>query len=139
MAKRFFDTNILVYAFADHPKAALAGSLLLEGGDISVQVLNEFTNVARRKMGFDWASIETAIADILVLARAVHPLDMEVHHSARTIAGRYGLGFYDSLIVAAALQARCDILYSEDMQDGMEIDGKIVIRNPFLALAAPLF
>lgn len=138
MAKGFFDTNIIIYAFADDPKAAVAGSLLLEGGDISVQVLNEFTQVARRKLGYDWAKIAGAVADIQLLVRAVHPVDVDAHHRARSIAERYKLAFYDSLIVASALCARCEILYSEDMQDGMEIDGRIVIRNPFLALAAPL-
>ena len=138
MAKAFFDTNIIIYAFADEPKAAIAGSLLLDGGDISVQVLNEFTRVARRKLGYEWTRIDGAIANLLLLVRAVHPVDVDTHNRARSIAERYKMAFYDSVIVASALQARCDILYSEDMQDGMEIDGKIVIRNPFLALPAPL-
>lgn len=134
MPKAFFDTNIVIYAFSDDARASIAGTLLLQGGDISVQVLNEFTHVARRKMGFDWAMIGTAIADLQLLVRAVHPIDIGIHSSARVIAERYRLSFYDSLIVASALHARCDILYSKDMQDGMEVEGKIVIRNPFLAL-----
>jgi len=138
MAKAFFDTNIVIYAFSDDPKASIAGTLLLQGGDISVQVLNEFTHVARRKMGFEWDEIGAAIPDLHILARAVHPIDIGIHGHARSIAERHQLSCYDGLIVASALQARCDILYSEDMQDGMEVEGKIVIRNPFLALPAPL-
>lgn len=138
MARAFFDTNIILYAFADDPKAQVAGALLLEGGDISVQVLNEFTQVARRKMGYDWTMIANAIADIRLLMRVVHPIDVDTHLRARSIAERYTLSFYDSLIVAAALKAHCDTLYSEDMQDGMEIEGALVIRNPFLALPSAL-
>lgn len=133
MARIFYDSNIIIYAFANDAKAPVAGDLLLQGGEISVQVLNEFTHVARRKLGFDWDMIDNAIADICVLARAVHPILLDTHIQARSIAQRHKLSYYDSVIIASALHARCDMLYSEDMQDGMVIDDRLLIRNPFVA------
>ncbi|MBA2920769.1 PIN domain-containing protein [Sphingomonas sp. MAH-20] len=131
MARAFLDTNVLVYAFADDPRATVAERLLAEGNDVSVQVLNEFANVARRKLGFDWRQVRDGLASIRALARAIHPVDLKTHTHALWLAERYGLSVYDALIVAAALQARCDLLYSEDMQNGMEIEGGLCIRNPF--------
>jgi predicted nucleic acid-binding protein len=131
MSRAFFDSNLVVYAFSDDPRAAAAERLLAEGGHISVQVLNEFVNVARRKLGFDWAEIDVALDAIRKLVRAVHPIDLETHARALTLAQRYGFAFYDALIVSSALKAKCDMLYSEDMQDGLEVEGSLRITNPF--------
>lgn len=131
MAKAFFDSNIIIYAFSDDPRSAIAEDLLARGGDVSVQVLHEFTNVARRKLGFEWSRIEEALRAIRVLTRAIHPIDLETHIGALALAQRYGFSFYDALIVSAAIQARCDILYSEDMQDGLVIGGGLRIANAF--------
>lgn len=131
MAKAFLDTNVIVYAFGDDERAKTAEMLLAQGGDLSVQVLNEFTNVARRKLGFDWKQTRDALAAIQTLARAIHPINLATHNSAITLAQRYGFSFYDSLIVASAMQARSKILYSEDMQDGLEVEGGLRIINPF--------
>jgi predicted nucleic acid-binding protein len=131
VAKFFLDSNVVLYAFTDDRRSAVAESLLAKGGDLSVQVLNEFTNVARRKLGFDWSQVEDAVNAIGTLARAIHPIDLETHTDALALARRHGLSFYDALIVASALRARCEILYSEDMHDGMAIDGRLQIVNPF--------
>lgn len=128
----FFDTNVLVYAFSDGPKRQPAREALAAGGVISAQVLNEFTNVSRRKQKREWAEIEAALAVVRARFPKVVPLTAETHAAALVIARDHGLAFYDALIVAAALEAGCDTLYSEDLQDGRAIGG-LTIRNPFLA------
>jgi predicted nucleic acid-binding protein len=128
--KIFLDSNIVLYAFTDDVRSAIAETLLAQGADLSVQVLNEFTNVARKKLGFDWSQIEDALKAIRVLARAIHPVDIESHSRAVVLAQRYGFSFYDALIIASAQIAQCEILYSEDLQHGQTIDG-LTIANPF--------
>lgn len=130
MSKLFLDSNIVLYAFTNDARSAVAESLLAEGPDLSVQVLNEFANVARKKLEFDWNQIEEALTAIHVLAGTIHPIDIESHSSAVVLARRYGFSFYDALNVASAQIARCDILYSEDFQHGQKIGG-VTIRNPF--------
>ena len=129
--KRFFDTNVLIYAFAtDDPRNELAEDLLAEGGTVSVQVLSEFVNVSRHKLGREWNEIRDELLVMKKLLDPPMPLTAETHGSAVDIAERYRFHFYDSLIVAAALQAKCSILYTEDLQHGQKIDG-LAIRNPF--------
>lgn len=130
MPKVFLDSNIVLYAFTNDARSAVAESLLVEGPDLSVQVLNEFVNVARKKLGFDWKEIEEALKAIHALVGAIHPIDVESNSTAIVLARRYGFSFYDALIVASARIAQCEILYSEDMQHGQKIDG-LTIRNPF--------
>lgn len=131
MTRAFLDTNILVYAFSDDSRNAVAEQLLGKGGEISIQVVNEFSNVARRKLGFDWAQISDAVDAIRALARGIHLLDLETHAEAVRLAGQHGFSFYDALIVASALRAKCDLLYTEDMQSGLLVDGRLRIENPF--------
>lgn len=133
LAEVFLDTNVLIYAIAEQDRrGARAEALLASGGRISVQGLNEFVSVARRKMGMSWKDIAEAVEAILVLCPSPIPISLEIHRLARGIAERYGYGMYDALVLAAALQARSKILYSEDFQDGQIIEGKLTIRNPFL-------
>jgi len=127
----FFDTNILVYAQQAGTKADRARALLAGGGKLSVQVLNEFTAVARRKQGKDWREIAEAIADALVLVDPPIALTVDLHVAARALAEDHRLSFYDALIVAAAIEGECDVLYSEDLQHGGAI-GSLTIRNPFI-------
>jgi predicted nucleic acid-binding protein len=133
VTRSFLDSNVVVYAFSDDPRNAVAEELLGRGCEISVQVLNEFTNVARRKLGFSWAEITDAVDAITTLSRAVHSLDLATHQEAVRLAERYGFGFYDALIVASALRAGCAVLYSEDMQHGLTVDERLRIANPFQA------
>jgi predicted nucleic acid-binding protein len=128
----FFDTNILVYAQQNGAKADKARALLAAGGILSVQVLNEFTAVARRKLGKEWDDIGDAIDDVLALVDPPLPLTMALHARAREIARDHGFGFYDALIVATALDAGCDTLLSEDLQDNRVLDALTII-NPFRA------
>jgi predicted nucleic acid-binding protein len=127
----FFDTNILVYAQQVDGKADRARALFAAGGKLSVQVLNEFTAVSRRKQKRDWREIAEAISDVLVLVDPPLALTLDLHAAARALAEDHRLSFYDALIVAAALEAGCDILYSEDMQHGRTIGGLSIV-NPFL-------
>jgi predicted nucleic acid-binding protein len=127
----FIDSNVLIYlASADAAKAAKAEAILLAGGVVSVQVLNEIANVARRKMGLSWPETRTMLQTVRALV-TVEPLTLSTHEDALDLAERYGFSTYDALIVAAGLVARCATLWSEDMQDGQVIDGRLTIRNPF--------
>lgn len=126
----FVDTNILVYAVTDDPRGALARDLLQRGGVVSVQVLNEFMRVARRKLRIDWPVVETALASFRDLLDDVRPLTLATHEAALALARREGFDIYDALIVAAALEAGCDTLYSEDLQTGRRF-GALTIVDPF--------
>jgi predicted nucleic acid-binding protein len=130
-AKAFLDTNIIVYAFTSNdPRSEKAEALLAAGGVISVQVLNEFVNVSRRKNRRGWGEIQDALNVLKTLLDPPQPLTIEVHEAAIGIARDYGFNFYDSLIVAAALRAGCSVLYSEDLHHGQTIE-RITIHNPF--------
>ena len=131
MPASFFDTNVLVYiASGDTAKADRAETTLAAGGAISVQVLNELANVARRKMQMSWADTH-ALLTMLRALLTVHPLTLEIHETGLGLAERYGLSTYDAMIVASALHAGCDTLWSEDMQHGMALDQGLRIINPF--------
>ena len=130
--KAFFDTNVLIYAaLRNDPRSERAEELLAAGGVISVQVLNEFVSVARRKHQIPWGPLRTALQWIRILCPGVVPIQVETHELAVTVAEKYAYKIYDSLIVAAALESKCGTLYSEDLQDGQLIDGRMTIRNPF--------
>lgn len=129
----FIDSNVLLYLMsADTAKADRAEAVLQGGGHISVQVLNEVVSVARRKLDMSWADINEFLALIRGLC-AVEPLTVETHDEGRRLVERYSLSVYDALIVASALGAGCAVLYSEDLQDGLLIDKRLRIRNPFAA------
>jgi predicted nucleic acid-binding protein len=131
MPANFFDTNVLVYiASGDAAKADLAETAVAAGGAISVQVLNEVTNVARRKMGISWAETHLFLGMLRDLL-TVHALTVETHETGLRLAARYGLSLYDAMIAASALHAGCDTLWSEDMQQGMVLDEGLRIVNPF--------
>jgi predicted nucleic acid-binding protein len=133
MPSEFLDSNILVYAFTDDPRAAAAQALLERGCTISVQGLNEFANVARRKLGKSWQALGDDLAAIRTVCPTIVPIDVDTHTAALHLAERYGFAFFDALMVAAALRAGSDTLWSEDMQHGMTIDGRLHILNPFRA------
>ena len=127
----FFDTNILVYAQQIGGKADRARALFADGGKLSVQVLNEFTAVSRRKQQRDWREIAEAVSDVLTMVDPPLALTLELNAAARVLAEDHRQSFYDALIIASAIEAGCDILYSEDMQHGRTIGG-LAIVNPFL-------
>jgi predicted nucleic acid-binding protein len=131
MPGSFFDTDVLLcIASGDAAKADRAEATIAAGGALSVQVLNELTNVARRKMQMSWADTHaflTVLRDLLT----VHPLTLEIHETGLELAERYGLSTFDAMIAASALHAGCNTLWSEDMQHGMMLDGRVRITNPF--------
>src|SRR5262250_1472686 len=140
MSGRFFlDTNVFVYSFdAGSPKKAAQSARLIKsaietrGGIVSYQVMQEFFNVALRRFA---KPMSTADAE-QYLSTTFRPL-LSVHTSpalygeALRIGARFRLAWYDSLIVASAIEGQCDVLYSEYLQDGQEI-GSVTISNPFV-------
>jgi predicted nucleic acid-binding protein len=131
VSPEFLDTNVVVYAFSQDPHNERALDLLSTGCTISVHVLNEFVNVARRKLGMNWSEIDEALVSVRAVCPNVLPVDIETHSLAVRLAARHGFAFFDALMVAAALQGGCETLWSEDMQDGSIIDGRLRISNSF--------
>ena len=129
----FFDSNIAIYAFTQAEKKTTQAQLLFsEGGVVSVHVLNETANVLKRKFKTPWPRIGQIIEAILKNCPDPRPLTLETHRSALRICERYGYSVYDSLVIAAALEARCTTLYTEDLQHGQTIEGLRIV-NPFLS------
>jgi predicted nucleic acid-binding protein len=134
-ASPFLDTNVLIYAVAkDDPRSEIAEALLSAGGVVSVQVFNEFAAAARRKLGMSWDDITEVLDAIRVLCPSPLAVTIEMHDAAVKIARTYGLHMYDALVVAAALAADCETLYTEDLQDGQVIEDQMTIRDPFKML-----
>ncbi len=139
MSARFFlDTNIFVYSFdASSPKKAEQARKLIRnaietgGGIISYQVVQEFFNVALRRFSKPMSSLDAE----QYLSTTFRPL-LSVHSSpalygeALRIGARFQLPWYDSLIVASAIEGQCEVLYSEDFQDGQQV-GSVKLSNPF--------
>ena len=131
--KPFLDTNVVLYAFRQgDARSQRAEILLAAGGTLSVQVLNEFVNVARRKLNKRWEEVRRALGILRVFCPDPAPVTIETHDRAVQIAERYGYSIFDSLIVAAALERQCETLYSEDLQAGQVIEGRLLVRNPFI-------
>jgi len=126
----FFDTNVLIYAYSTDRRRDRALATIAGGGTISTQVLNEFTNVLRNKQKQDWPVIEAAVNSIRFRFPDIVPVTAETHAAALRVAREHGLAFFDALIVASAIGAGCDILYSEDMQHGRNF-ADLTVRNPF--------
>ena len=141
-AEAFLDTNVLLYALVPDrtlphdPRAEIAEKLLASGGVVSVQVLSEFCDVASRKFGKSWSDLSRLIESIETLCGRAIPLTAELHNAAVAISAKNRFRIYDSTIIAAAVAAKCAVLYSEDMQNGQVID-EIRIENPFLHPGAP--
>jgi predicted nucleic acid-binding protein len=131
-AKAFFDSNVLIYAMVSgDSRRERAQQLVAPGGVISVQVLNEFVAVARRKMRMPWENVIEALDAIRILFPSPVSITLDTHEAALKIAQQYGFGIYDAQIAATALEANCSTLYSEDLQDGQVLARQLTIRNPF--------
>jgi predicted nucleic acid-binding protein len=131
MGGSFIDSNVLLYQLSsDTDKAERAEALIRTGGVISVQVLNEIASVAHRKMGMDWPDVRGLSQTFRALLKVI-PLDEEIHANGLDLCARYGFSLYDGMIVAAALAAGCDRLWSEDMHNGLHVDDRLTIFNPF--------
>ena len=135
-AEDFLDTNIFVYMLdqTDDLKRRRAEQLVRRGieagtGRISYQVVQETLNVVTRRLGFSPSDSRTLLADVLAPLWTVHP-SRELYERGLALRERYGFSFYDSMIVAGALEAGCVRLYSEDLQHGQRIQS-LTIEDPF--------
>ena len=130
--KAFFDTNVLLYLFsADIAKADVAEGIMVNGGVISAQVLNEFASVGRRKMGMSFLEIREVLTPIHRICDVAH-LTLDTHIHGLRIAERYKYNVWDAMIVASALLADCAVLYTEDMHHGQIFEDRLQLINPFL-------
>jgi len=138
--KHFLDSNVVLYLLSQDSVKADCAQRLLEGSRqaqpvISVQVLNEVTQVCVRKLAMGWDEVAQFLVPLRHYCRVV-PLTESVHDDARELAERYRLSFYDACIVAAARASGCTTLYSEDMQHGLRIAGTLDIVNPFVSIVS---
>ena len=136
-AEHFLDTNVLVYSVdggvpekQQQARRLIAESLTSGNGCISYQVVQETVNVLIGKIGMPIDMVRPFVDEVLIPLWQVHPTG-SLYYSAMSLHGRYGFSFYDSLIVAAAIEAGCTRLYSEDMQHGQQIQ-RLTILNPFV-------
>ena len=133
--KIFLDSNIVIYAYCNNSadKRQKAQELFVEGKIvISTQVLQEMTNTLYRKFKVDFHTIRLLLGECVHNVSTLYVNTRETIFFACNIAERYSYSFYDSLIIASALDTGCQILYSEDMQHNQLIEGKLKIVNPFL-------
>jgi predicted nucleic acid-binding protein len=98
---------------------------------ISTQIISESINVMYRKLNYDYSKIRR-ITDKFVEKATLYPITHDTIHRALNIAETYGYAYYDSQVIASALENDCTILYSEDMQHGQEIESRLKIMNPFV-------
>jgi predicted nucleic acid-binding protein len=134
VAKAFLDTNILVYLYSDtdESKRSRAYSLFAQYDcRISTQVLNEFSNICIRKWKASKEDILSSIDKICSYCGTAYIYEQTIKHALK-INERYGYSYYDSLIIASALELDCKYLFSEDMSDGQVIEGQVTIRNIFV-------
>ena len=132
-ADNFIDTSVLLYLLsAEAAKAERVEELLVAGGTISAQVLNEFAAVATRQLRMSIADIREILGTVRTVC-GVEPVAAATQDRALDLAERYGFSFYDAVLVAAAVLAGCSRLYSEDLQHGQLIDRRLRIVNPFRA------
>jgi len=130
----FVDTNVAVYAFgANAAKKTRARELPAGQSIISTQVVNEFLNVCRVKLKIDVAT-RHRLAQELMAGCDVVTVNSNVVEKAMLVEMQNGLNYWDCLIIAAALLAGCDTLYSEDMQHGQGFNGRLTVINPFLPI-----
>jgi len=125
------DSNVILYLLSgDSVKADRVEAILGKGGLISVQVLNEVTSVCMRKLKMSWEEIDAVLLAVKTACDVI-PLTVESHEKAVEISKRCQLSFYDAHICASAILSGVKVMLSEDMRDGMKVDG-ITIRNPFV-------
>lgn len=130
MSAEFADTNVVLYLLDDGAKADRAEAVLARSPTLSVQVLNEATVNCRKKAGMDWGETTKFLDGLRALCPVV-PLSIETHEVGLAIAERYRISVYDSMIAAAALLADCTTLLTEDLQDGLVIEKRLRVANPF--------
>ena len=125
------DTNIVVYALSTDDRADRAAALLRNSAFLSVQVLNEYANVALRKRRDPWDVVAADLAALRDIVPRILAIDDQANRAALRIGERYRISFYDALMLAVALAGDARTLYSEDLQHGLVIDGRLRIVDPF--------
>ena len=129
----FFDTSVLFYLLSDDAyKADRVEKLLAERGVLSVQVLNEFADVAMRKLRLPLADVREILDTVRAVCR-LESVTAATHDRGMAVCERYKFSLYDSMMVASALIAGAKVLYSEDLQHGQVIDRQLRVVNPFLS------
>ncbi|HTH79532.1 MAG TPA: PIN domain-containing protein [Ramlibacter sp.] len=127
----FLDSNVVLYLLSsDATKANRAEKLIASQPVISVQVLNEAANVMRKKLAMSWAETDEVLQAVRANCR-VEPLTVETHETGLRLAREFKISLYDAMIASSALLAGCTTLHSEDMHDGLVIDKRLKVRNPF--------
>ncbi|MFA6403074.1 MAG: PIN domain-containing protein [Salinivirgaceae bacterium] len=132
-ARIFLDTNILVYAYSktELEKQAIARKLISECNTfVSTQVLQELTNTLTKKFHNSWHQAQDTVHEACK-NNQLYVNESETILKACTIADKYKYSFYDSLIISAALSCGCAVLYTEDLHDGLMVENKLKIINPF--------
>ena|SRR5688572_9170314 len=130
-ADAFIDTSVLFYLLGgDSARADRVEELLLRRGTINIQVLNEFAAATLRKHALSLAELREFLLSIRELC-ITQPLTVATHERGLEVAELYGYSLFDSMIIAAALEAECRTLYSEDLQHGQVIDKRLTVINPF--------
>jgi predicted nucleic acid-binding protein len=133
MIKIAIDTNILIYSHdaQNFKHCNIANTLIKLSPIVSAQVVSEYINVLKRTIPLSKEEvINLCIKNLLECT--IHALNTETLIRAAHLIRRYNFQIFDSIIVASALEAGCDALYSEDMQHCMKVDGHLKIINPFL-------
>lgn len=140
MIASFVDSNIWLYALTKHQavkdngKHELAKKTIRPGMFISEQVISEVTVNLLRKFSTQETEITAYLYEFYKLYQVISP-DRKMHLQAQQLRQDYCLSYWDSLIVSAALKGECTALYSEDMQDGLQVNGSLRIINPFSDVA----
>ncbi|WP_293448833.1 PIN domain-containing protein [Persephonella sp.] len=134
----FLDTNILIYTFSeDEPdKRAVSNKILLEENClVSTQVINELSNILYKKFNIGYRDALNVVDEVLTIVNItqvnIETVNIETIKKAHFIKHKYKYSYYDSLIISSALENRCEVLYSEDMQHKQIIENETVIINPF--------
>lgn len=125
------DTNIAFYALTENAKAEVASQALEKCDFLSIQVLNEYANSNLRKRLRKPDELAQDLSDLTDAVPVVAPIGLTDHREAMRLVTRYRISFYDALMIAVALAQGATVLYSEDMHDGLVIDGVLTIVNPF--------
>ena len=133
--KSFVDTNILIYCYSESEldkKEIALSAVSTPNAIVSTQVLQEISNVLNKKFKLNWFDIERTI-DEIINNLIVHINQTKTVQEACKIAYRYHYSFYDSLIIASAIESGCKTLYSEDLQHNQIIEKTMRIVNPFVS------
>jgi predicted nucleic acid-binding protein len=130
--KVFIDSNIFLYAFTtkDINKQKISAEIICKNYTISTQVINEVSSNMIKKLNFSNQDVNDFVLNCYEQYYIVN-FSKEIFIKASTIRIDYNISYYDSLIIATALENNCTILYSEDMQHNQIIEDILTIKNPF--------